>query len=482
MSIAPSKYALTVAFERNCARAGYEAMKEGGPSLELRSKFVEGNVVDAKAQDVLFFDGDTIPYSKKIQISLNATSAQFKDTGVTRINQPTLKTPRDEIIRLDSLERTETGWNNDEVKSGLSVKDKYRFDALISTDRATRAGVNIEETRIIHINKEWRLGDSEDELFNIQDITESIVDPVMIQFLEETSAILLEGFRPPAELVRGCWGCPLFPKCFQNPINPITVLKRMKPEGIAKLREQGIVDVSDIPDDFKLTPKQSEHVELIQGGCPVVNEDGLKAELAKLEEPIHHLDFESIAFAIPLHSDVAPWGQVASQYSIHIETSTGLEHREFLCEAEGDQRRVLAEMLIEDIGYSGSIMVWNASFERKRIEEMAELFSDLAPQLEAIVPRLVDLWPIVRKNVLHPDFKGSYSLKSVFPVLVPGLGYSDLDISGGGEAQGAMNLMVRNQIDTEEIPLLRERLLRYCERDTEATAGILQALREMVNP
>ena len=32
----------------------------------------------------------------------------------------------------------------------------------------------------------------------------------------------------------------------------------------------------------------------------------------------------------------------------------------------------------------------------------------------------------------------------------------------------------------EEVPAMRERLLRYCERDTEATAGILQALRDMV--
>jgi len=28
--------------------------------------------------------------------------------------------------------------------------------------------------------------------------------------------------------------------------------------------------------------------------------------------------------------------------------------------------------------------------------------------------------------------------------------------------------------------VLRERLLRYCERDTEATAAVLQALRDMI--
>ena len=43
----------------------------------------------------------------------------------------------------------------------------------------------------------------------------------------------------------------------------------------------------------------------------------------------------------------------------------------------------------------------------------------------------------------------------------------------------ATRCMLR-RLAAEEVPAMRERLLRYCERDTEATAGILQALRDMV--
>ena len=100
--------------------------------------------------------------------------------------------------------------------------------------------------------------------------------------------------------------------------------------------------------------------------------------------------------------------------------------------------------------------------------------------MNAIEQRLFDLLPTVRNNVRHPGFHNSYSLKAVAPVLVPGFGYDDLDIAGGGDAQGAMNLMMRGRIAAEKVPVLRERLLRYCERDTEATAGILQTLREML--
>ena len=165
---------------------------------------------------------------------------------------------------------------------------------------------------------------------------------------------------------------------------------------------------------------------------------------------------------------------------MHLESEAGLVHREFLVEAEGDQRRALAERLIEDLGKEGSIIVWSVAYERGRIMDMAAWFPDLAPQLNAIGQRLFDLLPTVRNNVRHPGFHNSYSLKAVAPVLASGFGYDNLDIADGGEALGAMNLMMRGKIAAEEVPAMRERLLRYCERDTEATAGILQALRDMV--
>ena len=182
-----------------------------------------------------------------------------------------------------------------------------------------------------------------------------------------------------------------------------------------------------------------------------------------------------------MHEGVAPWRQVATQYSIHTETESGLVHSEHLSRAEGDGRRELTESLIEDLGTDGSIVVWNVSFERSRIRELADIFPDLSEPLIAIENRLFDLEPVVRRNVLNPEFHGKTSLKVVAPVLSPGFGYDDLDIAGGGDAQGAMNLMMRGRIAADEVPAMRERLLRYCERDTQATAEILQALRDMVS-
>jgi hypothetical protein len=110
---------------------------------------------------------------------------------------------------------------------------------------------------------------------------------------------------------------------------------------------------------------------------------------------------------------------------------------------------------------------------------MARLFPDLSNELSAIEMRLFDLQPLVKRCLIYPQFFGKSSLKLV-SLIVPGFGYDSLDIDNGEDAMGAMNLMMRGKIDAGDVPVLRERLLRYCERDTEATVRILQALRGMV--
>jgi predicted RecB family nuclease len=68
---------------------------------------------------------------------------------------------------------------------------------------------------------------------------------------------------------------------------------------------------------------------------------------------------------------------------------------------------------------------------------MAELFSDLAEGLTALLDRIVDLLRIVQDHVAHPDFQGSYSMKAVAPAVAPVVTYDDLDIADGGEASAA---------------------------------------------
>ncbi len=49
LAIIPSKFALVQAYERGCARAAFEAMRQGPPSLQLQAHFAEGNIVEVIA-------------------------------------------------------------------------------------------------------------------------------------------------------------------------------------------------------------------------------------------------------------------------------------------------------------------------------------------------------------------------------------------------------------------------------------------------
>jgi hypothetical protein len=110
---------------------------------------------------------------------------------------------------------------------------------------------------------------------------------------------------------------------------------------------------------------------------------------------------------------------------------------------------------------------------------MAELFPDLAERLIALAYRVVDLLEITANHVAHPNFQGSFSMKTVAPAVAPDLTYSDLDISDGGDASAAFYRIVADPtLSAEARDGLRHSLLKYCERDTQALARVQQWLFE----
>ena len=61
--------------------------------------------------------------------------------------------------------------------------------------------------------------------------------------------------------------------------------------------------------------------------------------------------------------------------------------------------------------------------------------------------------------------------------LVPGLDYSDLQIRDGDQASTAYAEMVQQDTPTDRRRQLRESLLAYCKRDTEAMVRLFNTLR-----
>lgn len=95
-----------------------------------------------------------------------------------------------------------------------------------------------------------------------------------------------------------------------------------------------------------------------------------------------------------------------------------------------------------------------------------------------IKAKMWDLLLVMRGNVYHPAFAGSFSLKSVLPALVPELNYADLEIAEGITAGLAWTRFIDPATPVGEKAQLKTSLLKYCGRDTLALAMLLDALWE----
>ena len=76
-------------------------------------------------------------------------------------------------------------------------------------------------------------------------------------------------------------------------------------------------------------------------------------------------------------------------------------------------------------------IVTYSAYENTRIRELQAAIPDLAEPLAELESKLVDLLPVVRNHVYHPDFKGNFSLKYILSPLVPELTYDDSVIVDG---------------------------------------------------
>jgi hypothetical protein len=165
---------------------------------------------------------------------------------------------------------------------------------------------------------------------------------------------------------------------------------------------------------------------------------------------------------------------VPFQYSLHILSEDGtMEHREFLASAVDfnsstalDPRQQLIQQLRNDIGPIGSIVAYNASFEKSVLNGLGEAFPADAEFLFGLNQRFVDLLVPFQSGWYYlPEMGASASIKSVLPAIAPEFSYDDLVIGNGGDASAIFHSMITGDFDGDEAET-RRHLLAYCERDT----------------
>ena len=204
----------------------------------------------------------------------------------------------------------------------------------------------------------------------------------------------------------------------------------------------------------------------------------LGAQLAEVIHPAAFLDFETYMPALPVYAGTRPYQTIPFQWSLHIQEADGrLTHREFLNGDADDPRERLIRSLLDAIPPQGSIVVYSP-YEQRILTELGRDYPRYESELACLRDRLFDLLPIIRSSYHNPALPNN-SLKSVVPVLVPGWGYSDLDVQEGSAASAFYARIIEEDFTEDERTKIREALLAYCRMDTEALVRVLAALRAL---
>ena len=350
-------------------------------------------------------------------------------------------------IRADILvQGNDGGFDLVEVKSSTGVKPEHIPDVAIQMYVLQNLGVSINNAYLMHINNRYVYpgGDYNlEELFTLVDVTAEaqrfVSDSVPGHLARMWEALQREA-PPDIETGRHCTSpylCPFFGHCHHSGVGD--------PGGAS--------------------------------GEAVVSRN-LEAQLAEISYPAGFLDFETFMPALPVYTGTRPYQTIPFQWSLHIQEADGsLTHREFLNHGPDDPRGRLIVSLLDAVPPRGSIVVYSP-YEQRILTELGRDYPRYESDLACLRDRLFDLLPIIRSSYHHPALPNN-SLKSVVPVLVPGWGYSELDIQEGSAASAFYAGIIPGDFTEEESTRIREALLAYCRMDTEALVRVLTALRHL---
>ncbi|MCH8921475.1 MAG: DUF2779 domain-containing protein [Chloroflexi bacterium] len=391
-------------------------------------------------------------------------------------------------VRVDILVRRRGGaFDLVEVKSSTGVHEQHIPDVAIQLYVVEGAGIGIRRAFLLHIDSDYVYeGGPYDvyRLFRLEDVTKEARAfarrPMPVALAEMREALRQED-QPPIEIGRHCtrpYKCEFYEHCREGvPDHHIEQLPRASAGLLDELLEAGIRDIGDIPAEFPgLSALQQRVRDCVAAGQPYVDPE-LRAALQEVTYPLHFLDFETFNPALPIYPGTRPYQVIPFQWSLHVRDRAGdLSHHSFLADGDGDPREGFAASLLDAIGPEGTIIAYS-SYEQTIIKQLAGDLPQYAERLLDLNTRFLDLLEVLRAYYYHPDFHGSYSIKAVLPALVPDAGYQDLGIQDGSQASLTFTQIIAPETGEDERKGLREALLAYCQRDTEAMVWIFDALR-----
>lgn len=392
---------------------------------------------------------------------------------------------------VDILVKDGDDWKIFEVKSSSRLSAYHIFDTAIQVFVLQGCGLSIVDASVIRINRGYTRTGSVDlnSLFAVDSVIEKarrLTKEIKDDCARLRNVLRLESV-PNTGIGSHCgypYSCSFIPHCWKDiPDDSVFRLSGLSSREQFALHEESFTRLADVPLE-RLPPRMVPIVECFRSGAPVFDVKSIRSFLQAAVYPLHFLDFEALNPGVPLFEGGHPYDQIPFQYSMHIVTQPAgrADWKSFLAKPGTDPRREFALRLIADASTTGSLIVYNASFEKRILRDLMKSFPDLAADLEGISARMQDL-VIVFKNkwYLHPRLFGKFGLKSVLPLISAGeLSYDNLPISDGSLAAAAYEDLCW-ETEREGSEKILTELETYCRMDTEALLIIWRELSRITN-
>jgi len=458
------------------------------PDQRRQNLFATGHRVGDLAQQ-LFPGGIEVVYRPADYQGMIDETAQLTKSG-NIVYEGSFCT-NDVFVRADILVKNGDVWDIYEVKATASTKAVHKPDVAIQW-YVISEHLPLNKAYLVHLNTGYvRNGELDVQgLFTIDDVTEAVqAEPTSIEDNLNDLQQVLAGGEPDILIGTHCnnpYECDFHAYCWRDvPYPSVLDLCRLNGDKKFENYHKGIVTYEDARNHIDLNAAQTFQVNTALSRETHIDTEAINDYLSEVRYPVNFLDFETFQDAIPRFDGQGPYKNIPFQYSLHILHENGeLEHKEFLADETEDPRLTLTQRLLEDLNDEGTIFAFHQSFEIGVINGLAQNFGQYATKLMALTGRFKDLEiPFNKLMYYHPDFHGSFSIKSVLPALFPNdpeLDYKKLDIQSGDVA---MDVFPRLQevTDPDEKESIRKSLLAYCRLDTLAMVKIWEKLNETRN-
>ncbi len=385
----------------------------------------------------------------------------------------------------------EDGWVYCAAYPTYKLKEKLRESVLFSVNVFLAGGLFIEKIHVYLLNPAYREDTIRSDIFRVY-----VLDPPLKaeqrEFEERTAEFLslLQEPEPPPP-AEGCRRrCRYRNLCrpgnIRDPFYPL----QLSPAQKERLRRNGIHKRLDIPPDYPLGRKQRIQADTLAKAEVHVEADKLARFLEDVRYPLSFMDFESVSLPVPPYLGMKPWEPYPYLYALDVRTAGGTAFRkrkDFFVEDCRDGREDFVCSLLSQLPPSGTILVFDATSERKILSSLARYFPCFRDEIDRIIHRIKDLYrPFEEYHYYHPRQEGKLSLKMLFSLISvqDDQDYESLEVRSGLGAS-AQYIRYRNLvcrcINPAALDDFRLKIVRYCRQDSGAAAAVFDHLIRTVS-